>query len=81
MQVCKTNTFFGTGAQVSWISYDCYRELTLKTKINTKVKAKISSSDGSTLGPIGIDLCSVTLSTDELKHKFIVCRHLLVQLS
>ena len=45
IQGCKTNSLFDTGVQISCISYDCYREFTLKTKIYTKVKAKVDSAD------------------------------------
>ena len=41
------------------------------------VKVKISSADGSNLGPMGIVVCSLILGAHEFEHKFIVCEHLL----
>ena len=49
---CKMNSLFNTGAQVSCIPYDCYREFTLKTKIDTNVKAKLNSTNSQNVGPI-----------------------------
>ena len=70
-------SLFDTGPQVSCISYECYKEFTLKTKVNTEVRTRVSSADGSNLGPIGTFMCSVTYCAHEFEDKFIVCRHLL----
>ena len=48
-----------------------------ETKINTNVKATVSSADGSNLGPIGVVIYSLILGAHEFEHKFIVCKHLL----
>ena len=54
IQGCKTESLFDTGPQVSFISYDCYKEFTSKTRINANIEANISSVDGSNLGTIGV---------------------------
>ena len=74
-------SLFNTGAQVSCISYDCYREFKLETKKDTNVRATASSADGSNIGPIGIATCSILLDTHDFEHKFIVCKHLLCSVS
>ena len=58
IQGFKTKSLFDTWAQVSNISYDCYKEFTSKTILNTNVTAKVSSADGSNLGPLGVVKCS-----------------------
>ena len=68
---------FDTGAQVSCISYDCYKKSTLKTKIDINIKAKVSSAEGSNLGPTEVAICSLILGAHEFECKFIVCKHLL----
>ena len=40
----KMDRLFDKGAKVSCTFYNCYRELTPKTKINTNIKAKVSSA-------------------------------------
>ena len=52
IQGFKTESLFDTGAQVNFISYDCYREFTSKAKIDTNVKTEVISADRSNLGPI-----------------------------
>ena len=49
----------------------------LKTKINTKVKAKVRLADRSNLEPTGVGIRSITLGAYKFEHKFIVCKHLL----
>ena len=46
IQGCKTNSLSDTGTQVSCISYDFYRNVLFKTKINTNCKVEVSSADG-----------------------------------
>ena len=48
-----------------------------KANIDTNVKAKISSANGSNLGPIGVVICSIIFGACQLEHNFIVCKHLL----
>ena len=38
------------------------------------IKAKVSSADGSNLGPIEVVMCLLILGTHELEHKFKVCK-------
>ena len=40
------------------------------------VKAKVSSANGSNLGPIGVVICSLILGSHEFKIKFIACKNL-----
>ena len=53
----------------------CYREFTLQARKNMNEEAKVSSADGSNLGPTGVVICSLLLGTCE--QKFIVCKNLL----
>ena len=76
MQACMTNSLLNTRTQIPCISYDCYREFTLKN-IDKNFKAKVNSQDGSNLGHIGDVICSVTLGSCEIEHKFLVYKHLL----
>ena len=46
-------------------------------KIDMNVKAKVSSSNRSNLGPLRVAIFLLILGTCEFEHKFIVCKHLL----
>ena len=58
-------------------SYDWYREFILKTKIDRTMNAKVSSTSGSNLGPIGVVISFLLLGACEFEHKFIMSKHLL----
>ena len=77
IQGFKTKNLFNTGAQVSCISSECYREFKLKTKIEMNVRATVSSANQSNLGPIRNATCSLLLGAHKFENKFIVCKHLL----
>ena len=47
-----------------------------KTKIDINSKIKVSSADGSNLGPIRIVVCSFILDAHEFEHKLTVCTNL-----
>ena len=67
----STNGLFDTGALVSWISYHFYSKLTIKLHIEMNNHAKVTSPNGSNLGPLRIILCSVNLGSGVFHHCFI----------
>ena len=68
----KTNSLFDMVSKVSCISHSSYKKFSVEPKIDTTVKARDSSTDGSNLGPMGIAVCSITQGPHEFDHKFIV---------
>ena len=78
IQGYKTKSLFDTGDQVSCIFYSCYRQLSIESKIDTKVRLKAISADGSSLGPLKMTIYSVILGSYEFDHKFmVVCKNVL----
>ena len=77
IQQLKPKSLLNKEAQVSYLSYDCYREFSCKQKIDTTDRATASSANGSSLGPLEFVTYPLLLGTYEYEHKFIVCKQLL----